>query len=39
MEINSEMELFNDSSVKKKEKKECKNPKYMYYSCGPNNRR
>ena len=39
MEINSEIELFDDSPVTKKKKKECKTTKIMYYSYGPNSRR
>ena len=39
MEINSNMELFDDSPVKKKEEKECKTTKIMYYLYGPNSRR
>ena len=37
MEVNSEIERFDDSPVKKKKTK-CKTPKVMYYLCGPNSR-
>ena len=39
MEINNKIELFDDSPVKKKKKKECKTTKIMYYLYGPNSRR
>ena len=39
MEINSKMELFDDSLVKKKRRKKNLKTKIMYYSHGPNSRR
>ena len=39
MESNSKMELFDDSPVKKKRRKENVKTKIMYYAHGPNSRR